>query len=103
MSEESFFGKLANDVFQATEEIAARFEEGLSALMTGDLPDSEIHQHGSEPMDLQSEEDLNNLSEEQLQKLIHQELMENSPLEGIADSVLGDIMKNKVRGTGHPA
>jgi hypothetical protein len=99
---ESFFSKLANDVFEATEQIATRFEEGLNVLMTGDLPGSakqESHQEISEPMDILNEEDLENLSEEEVQNLLRQEMMENSPLEGIADSVIGDIMKNKVRAT----
>jgi hypothetical protein len=98
MAEESFFGKLANDVFEATEQIAARLEEGLNVLMTGDLPGlekQESRQEISEP----TEEDLENLSEEEVQDLLRQEMMMNSPLEGIADGVLGDIMKNQVRAT----
>ena len=102
MTEEGFFGKLANDVFEATEQIATRMEEGLSVLMTGKLPDeaSENQESAQAMPDLSgslTEEDLQNLSEEEIQMLIKQEMMENSPLEGIAVSVIGDIMKNQVR------
>eukprot|EP00980_Cylindrotheca_fusiformis_P010099 scaffold2243_cov122-Cylindrotheca_fusiformis.AAC.15 len=98
MTDGTFFDKLTNDVFQATEQIATKLEEGLSVLMTGDLPDVTRSHHVSEPMVMQSEENFESLSEEEIQNLLLQEMMENSPLEGMADSVIGDIMKNQASG-----
>jgi hypothetical protein len=108
MAAESFFNKITNDVLQATEEIATRLEEGVSLLMTGNLPDSagsqpvnSDYQPESEFGDL-SEEEINQLSEEEIQELLQNEVMENSPLEGIAEGVMDDIMKNQAVGPSTP-
>jgi hypothetical protein len=94
MAAETFFGKIANDVFEATEQIATRMEEGITLITTGQLPNQ--HQGGNaEPTNL-DEFDFDNLSEEDIQKLLGDEMMQNSPLSGIADSVIGDIMAGQV-------
>lgn len=98
---EKFFNKIADDVLKATENIQARFEEGWSVLSTGELPDS------SKPAGAQQEQvelnlddlDLEGLSEEELQQLMaehQQELMDHSPLKGIAENVMGNIMSENV-------
>ena len=81
---ESYWTKLANDVLEATEQIAIRMEEGINALMSGDAAKSddqakEPEQHNDEVLDDEEFDD-----------------MDGSPLEGIADSVIGDIMSNQV-------
>jgi hypothetical protein len=79
-------------------------EEGISVLMTGDLPEGaeqngipESSSSSNEPEFDSDDFDLDNLSEEELQRLLSQEMMQNSPLEGIADSVIGDIVGGQVR------
>mmetsp|Transcript_50139 Transcript_50139/g.76243 ORF Transcript_50139/g.76243 Transcript_50139/m.76243 type:complete len:246 (-) Transcript_50139:194-931(-) len=94
MAAETFFGKLANDVLEATEHIATRMEEGISVLTTGDLPNA--GERGNAQLTNLDEFDLDSLSEEEIQRLLSQEIMENSPLSGIADSVIGDIVAGQI-------
>ena len=100
MAAESFFGKIADDV----EKIATRMEEGWNVSMTGELPNEQQEQppiHGVggsgsvDNIDL-DEFDLDGLTEQEIQELLSEEMMQNSPLAGIADSVLGDIMAGQV-------
>jgi hypothetical protein len=107
MAAESFFSRAANQVLQASEDMANRMEEGISVLMTGDLPSTKgAEQNGIPESSSSSNEqpgfdfddlDLENLSEEELQKILSEEMMQHSPLEGIADSVIGDIFAGQVR------
>lgn len=79
MAAGGFFTKLSNEVLEATERISARLEEGLSVLLDGELPKED----SAAPVDheaLHSEEDAF-----------------ESPLPGIADGVLDDIMSSQVR------
>jgi hypothetical protein len=105
MAAENFFTRTANQVLQASEDMANRMEEGISVLMTGDLPKG-AEQNGIPESSSSSNEapefdfddlDLENLSEEELQRIISEEMMQHSPLEGIADSVIGDIFAGQVR------
>lgn len=99
---EGIFNRLANEVLEASEQIVNRFEEGYNVLTTGELkPDQ-----GSQPppagatmgsIPNMDDADLDSLSEEDLQRLLEEHLMDSSPLEGIADSVLGDIVSRQVR------
>lgn len=105
----SYFEKVANEILQASEHLTTRFEEGLSALWTPPPPGedsgaSQQHhqqQHAFDDEDLtQDQEFLESLSEEELQELLQaqEDMMNmNSPLEGIADSVIGDIMKGSAQ------
>ena len=105
----SYFEKVANEILQASEHLTTRFEEGLSALWTPPPPPGEDsgasrqyqQQHAFDDEDLaQDQEFLESLSEEELQELLQaqEDMMNmNSPLEGIADSVIGDIMKGSAQ------
>lgn len=81
---EGVFAKLANQVLEAAEQIVARVDEGVSVLMHGELPTAargNIMDPGA------SDFDIDYIDED----------MAGSPLEGIAESVLGDIMGGQVR------
>lgn len=99
----NFFTKVANDVLQASEDIVNRMEEGISVLMTGEIPKQQNdagkppQESSSIPFDYEEDIDIDNLSEEEIQRILTEEMMENSPLEGIADSVIGDIVAGQVR------
>ena len=94
-----FYNKFVNDV----ETIVNRFEEGISVIMNGEQPDIQSDDfprqegmgHHSEAF---SEEEIANLDEDELRTLLqeNENIFETSPLEGIADGVISDIMKNKV-------
>ena len=102
MAAETFFTKLADNVLQASENIVNRMEEGISVLMTGDLPEgakqNDMHDSStSNQAEFDIDDlDLDNLSEEELQRILSEEMMQGSPLEGIADSVIGDIVAGQV-------
>ena len=100
---EQFFNKIADDVVKATESIQARFEEGWSVLSTGELPDSAKPSSQQPPqpqMEFELDDiDVEGLSEEELQQLLaehQQEMMDHSPLKGIAENVMGNIMSENV-------
>lgn len=88
-----FLTQVANDVLEATERVADRMEEGLTLLFnSGKLPEKNdaepaaAHDDGSEYVPLGDEyEDQAHLEEE----------LRNNPLQGIADSVVGDIMSGQ--------
>ncbi|KAG7363037.1 transmembrane protein [Nitzschia inconspicua] len=104
---EQFFNRIAEDVLKATEQIQSRFEEGWSVLSTGELPKAsqkpnefadstaeQLHQQAIDYDDL----DLEGLSEEEIRELLdtQEDLMQHSPLKGIADGVMGNIMAGNV-------
>ena len=84
MAEEGVFGKIASHVLEATEQIANRVDEGISVLWKGELPKAASN--------VQTDPTGDNFEEE----VFIDEDMAGSPLEGIADSVLGDIMGAQV-------
>lgn len=94
-----FYNKFVNDV----ETIANRFEEGISLIMNAENPVAQSEElqgkermgHGNEAF---SEEEIAGLDEDELREMLqeHGNIFEASPLEGIADGVIQDIMKNKV-------
>lgn len=100
-----FYNKFIDDV----ETIVNRFEKGLSVIMNGENPgvqstassEQDVADHDRETF---SEEDISSLNEDELQLLLqeHGDVFEASPLEGIADSVISDVMKNKVVGPSTP-
>ena len=89
---ESFFKRLSNDVLEATEQVANRMEEGLALLFNGGEPDRS--NAGQIPASTDNnpfqgaddDHDQENLEEE----------FRNHPLQGIADSVVGDILSGQV-------
>jgi hypothetical protein len=103
MAAESFFNKIAKDVLEATEHISNRLEEGVTAMLTGDLPKAatqqqQQHAEGQYEFDpADYGDDFNGMDEEEIRRMIQDEVMTGSPLNGIADSVIGDIMQGQVR------
>lgn len=90
---ERFFGKIMSDVLDASEKLSNRLEEGLTALFTGELPkipqDVVPTPPETPPIDSESfEDELGTLEND---------VGGGSPLEGIARSVLGDILDSQVR------
>lgn len=94
---EGLLDRLANEVLEASEQIVTRFEEGISVLTTGELPQQVASDDaaGHEMPNL-DDMDIDDLSEEEVQRLLEEQLMDNSPLEGIASSVIGDIVSKQV-------
>lgn len=94
-----FYNKFINDV----ETIVNRFEEGISVIMNGENPDGQSTKSSKQDLskyddEAFSDENIGSLDEDELQLLLqeHGDFFETSPLEGIADSVVSDIIKNKV-------
>src|SRR5210317_386875 len=95
-----FYNKFVNDL----EAIVNRFEEGVSIVMNGENSDIQSSSSSKEDVsehdyhEMFNEEDIASLDDKELRSLLqeHGDVHETSPLEGIADSVLSDIMKNEV-------
>lgn len=87
---ESFFTKLSNDVLEATEQVANRMEEGLALLFNGG--DSQRNHAGQNP----ASADHNPFRDDDDDQEHLEEELRNNPLQGIADSVVGDIMIGQV-------
>jgi hypothetical protein len=99
---ERFFTKVANDVLAASEQLSNRLEDGIAAILTGDLalkkkeggagadsgsgPGS-----GSGSVPPQYEDEFDDQFE------IPEEELRHNPLQGIAESVVGGIMGGQVR------
>lgn len=79
--------QVTNEILQATEQISTRLEEGISVLATGKLPEEQQNGYG-EGIDMS--EDGFEMSEEEL-------LMADSPLQGMAEGVINDIMANSAK------
>lgn len=101
---EQFFNNLSDELLEASNHVATRFEEGLSVLLNGRLPEDtggeqdgapspSGHQYSQKDLE---EMDIDHLSDEEIDEILKQQSMEFSPLEGIADSVIGDIVSRQV-------
>jgi hypothetical protein len=93
---ERFFTKVANDVLAASEQLSNRLEDGIAAILNGDLALKQKEDgsgagssSGSVPPQYEHEFD------DQFE-ILEEELRHN-PLQGIAESVVGDIMGGQVR------
>ena len=100
MTKESLFNRLSNELLEASNQIQSRFEEGLSALLgeessSGGTGGSKNGYFPGEFDDL----DLDGMDEDEVKRVLEQEMMDNSPLEGIADSVIADIVSRQVSST----
>lgn len=95
---ESYFAKIVNEVLDASEKLTIRIEEGLQVVMsggqdavpkTGTIPPTTEHEfEGWDEEDYETDYAADD---------------ESSPLAGIAESVMGDILSSQVRvlrGTG---
>jgi hypothetical protein len=87
----SFFKKLSNDVLEATEQVANRMEEGLALLFNGGEP--QRNNAGQNPASADHNPPFHEYDDEQEHL---EEAFRNNPLQGIADSVVGDIMSGQV-------
>lgn len=85
MTAGSAFDRLANHILESAEQIATRFEEGLSIVMrgthSGEAPEQPTSNEFDHDVLMEMDED-----------------MMGSPLEGIADGVLSDIISKQVSG-----
>ena len=102
MSEESAFSRVANEVLQAVDHLSTRMEEGLSVLLTGNLPEEEEASTGNQEIPKDDLEFDGDISDEDLDQLLNEGMMNDSPLGGIADSVISDIMANQGAGPSSP-
>jgi hypothetical protein len=86
---ERFFTKVANDVLEASEQLSNRLEEGIATILNGDLAPK---QHAQEDQQQQQQgpphDDQFEIDEEELR---------HNPLQGMAESLVGDIMSGQVR------
>ena len=98
--ESSFFAKLTNEVLRASEQVTNTLEDGISLLLKGELSQQSSSNNdnndkarggpfgGNDNME-------NPMIDDEL--FDDEDPMMGSPLEGIANSVLGDIMSKQVR------
>jgi hypothetical protein len=101
MAAEAFFNRIAKDVLEATEHISNQLEEGVSALLTGELPKAatqqqQQHAESQQEFDPADYEHFEGMDEEEIRRMIQEEMMTGSPLNGIADGVMEDIMQGQV-------
>ena len=98
--ESSFFAKLTNEVLRATEQVTNTLEDGISLLLKGELSQqggsNNDKGHGGNFGGNDNNMD-NPMMDDELFADDEEDPMMGSPLEGIANSVLGDIMSNQVR------
>jgi hypothetical protein len=108
---ESFFSTITNEILDAAEKITIRLEEGLALIFDAsssaaqqDSQDNKGGGGGAAPGQTLTREQMEatlhgEFSNEELQMLEDEDMdgMPTSPLEGMAESVLGDIMANQVR------
>ena len=88
---ESYFTKLANDILDASEKLTIRVEEGLNVLW------NELEGNNGGATTRAAEQQQGATIESEFEDLDQEEGMdESSPLEGIAESVMGDIMASQV-------
>lgn len=88
---ESYFTKVANEVLDASEKLAYRLEEGLNLFLGGEVDGasssgsaSKPHQGAASDNEFEGwEDDMDGMDA-------------GSPLDGIAQSVMGDIMAGQV-------
>jgi len=95
----SVFQKLSDFVVETSEQALKVVEEGSAILMGGDSPNNNNDgSTGGFNAGNTGAQDNSNFIDE-----LPDEYLENeSPLNGLADNVLSDIIKNQVRGVGQP-
>lgn len=97
---ESLFNKLGNELLEISNQLSTRFEEGVFLLLhghgssvPGDGGDSSNYDSTAENMDQHQFEEMD---DEEIEWFLQQQMMQHSPLEGIADSVIADIVSKQV-------
>jgi hypothetical protein len=82
-----FFAKISNDVLRASEDVVNRMEAGLDVLFGSGRGESVINQPSAVPAAVLAEDQQDDYLED---------VLRGSPLQGMAESVLGDIMSSQV-------
>ena len=85
-----YFQRVANDVLKASEELSMVMEDGIAAMLGGSGAKSSSGDHDTTTKPAAGEFDVDDF------EVLEEELM-NSPLQGMTESVLNDLMKNQVR------
>ena len=101
--EGGFFSQMANEVLDSAEKLTNRLEEGLNAILTGDI-------NGAQPQEQQQQQPLtesmrmgvdneNEFMEDNEEEIDWSQIDMDaeSPLNGIAENVVGNIMQRQVR------
>ena len=100
---EKFFTKVANDVLQASEQLATRMEEGINAILTGNIDGSKSRSgdavNGGGETGQDSGEFANSGNGDDFEIMDDENFDDGSfsPLHNIAENVVGDIMNSQVR------
>eukprot|EP00540_Astrosyne_radiata_P005049 CAMPEP_0116844460 /NCGR_PEP_ID=MMETSP0418-20121206/12705_1 /TAXON_ID=1158023 /ORGANISM="Astrosyne radiata, Strain 13vi08-1A" /LENGTH=260 /DNA_ID=CAMNT_0004475425 /DNA_START=38 /DNA_END=817 /DNA_ORIENTATION=+ len=94
-----FFTKVTNEILDASEQLAARLEDGLSVIMSGKLSGQEEEAAGEKAPTptSSSQQEMPSFGEDD--DFVMSEVdedMTTSPLEGIAEGVLKDVFKDQV-------
>lgn len=94
MAAERFFAKVTNDVLQATEQVANRFEESLTLIFGNSAAkDTAAGSGGASAAERSTKfhQEFDNNDQDDLE-----EALRDNPLQGMADSVLSGIMGGQV-------
>lgn len=104
---ERFFNQVSEDMEMAAEQIWSLFSNGdptkpeTAGADESDTSDSGSFSHKFDPSGIDFDDlDLENLSEEQIQQLLAEDMFQNNPLQGIAADVTKNIMAGQVRESG---
>jgi len=101
VDEMELLSRLSKEVLQASEMVSARLEDGLSLLL-GDGGPALYHERAADLLSdsnfnrYEDLDDVEGLTEEEIQHFLQEGMVGGSPLEGIADHVMGDIMSRQV-------
>lgn len=87
---ESYFNKLANDLLETSEKLVNGVEEGMALLFSGDGGAKDSQHHHAAEGHLSGEE-----NDDTEWKEMEEDLLHSSPLGGIAESVIGNIMEGQ--------
>lgn len=90
------FNKIAEEVQQATDELQSLITSAISATSEESNFDASGGSGSSADEFDMSDLDLDGMSEEEIQQMLAEEMMQNNPLQGIAEGVTQEIMAGQV-------
>lgn len=93
---ESYFTKIANEVLEASEKLTNRLEEGINLLLGEFEGGASAGGSGSGPSQPQQPGASDSEFEGWDEDMDMEDMDDGSPLKGIAESVMGDIMAGQV-------
>ncbi len=88
--------KIAEEVQQATDELQSLISSAISATSDERNFDASGGSGSSADEFDMSDLDLDGMSEEEIQQMLAEEMMQNNPLQGIAEGVTQEIMAGQV-------